>query len=528
MLERENQTIVYDVDTHTGVGKTTGFKNLGRKKIIINCSYEDFIANPLKMLYKNFGTITGLHKQNCSDMDYLREYMKGKQPVLDKIRANGDVTINNKHIDNHAWEFIQFKKGYYVGKPIKYVDLNIKGDYDDMMYLNCYNRDIRKASKDLVKYENMLITGLAYTMIIPKKRIDYNIEYESPYEYIVLDNKDVCMVYSNDIEKTRLCSICFSQIENDNDILEDVYTVYYEDNVLIIKYDSTQPYGFQVLKSKKMPISNCITEYQLNEQRMGVFEPIIVALNSMNSMVSNQLDQLEEYVNQYLTFSNVDVSDVTKNIGTFRKYRILVVNTNSSDTPASIGSISFDLNQGSINSLYERTEQRTYDIIGVPMPTSNTGQGVSGEAQVYGGGWENAQTIAGVDTQYIVQYEYEDLKKMIEISNNAVNSKTKNLIPTNMEIKYTINKSNNIMVKGQAVKYFIDEGFTREQALTWTETSDDPQTDGKIGDDNYFSMKKKEMQLEIDMEKQKQEQTQSQTLNNNNNNTNNSNNNSDI
>lgn len=503
-----------DVDTQHIVVSPYDFDHIGRKKIIINVSYDDFIANPLQTLYDNLGTIVGIHQQNVADMNYLKSYMKGKQPILEKIRANGDEKINNKHLDNHAWEFVQFKKGYYVGKPIKYVDLNTNDDYEDIKYFNCYNRDVKKASKDLIKYENMLITGLAYTMTIPK-RIPYDPEFQSPYEYTILDNKDVCVVYSNDIYKTKLCSICFSTIKSEYSINgETIYTVYYADNVLVIKKNDSQPYGFEIIKQAKMPIYNCITEYQLNEQRMGVFEPVLVAMNSMNTMVSNQLDQLEEYVNQYLTFQNVDVADVVKNIGEFRRYRILVANTNNSDTPASIGNISFDLNQSSINSLYERTEQRTYDVIGVPMPTSNTGQGVSGEAQVYGGGWENAQTIAAVDTQYIMQYELEDLEKMIIISRNAVNSKTTHLVPTNMEIKYTINKSNNMMVKAQSLKYIVDEGFTREQALTWCEISDDPQTDGKIGDENYLKMKRQEIDLELEKKQRQNELSQQTSLTN--------------
>ena len=172
------------------------------------------------------------------------------------------------------------------------------------------------------------------------------------------------------------------------------------------------------------------------------------------------MNDLEEIVNSYLTFENVDVSSLLNSIDELRANRILAVNTNNPSTPAKIGVVTIQNDNTSLNEKYKEIEQRSYDIVGVPMPTSNTGQGVSGEAQVYGGGWENAQIIAGLDTQYISKYEYEDLEKFITISKNAINSKTVNLIPTNIEIKYTINKSNNMMVKAQSMKYFIDNGFT--------------------------------------------------------------------
>ena len=264
-----------------------------------------------------------------------------------------------------------------------------------------------------------------------------------------------------------------------------------------------------------MPISECITEYQLNEQRMGVFEPVLVSLNSLNDITSHQLDQLEENVNSYLTFENVDIDEITENIQDFRDKRILVVNTNNPEAPAKIGKIVIDTEQTPINQKYDKIEQRTYDIVGVPMPTSSTGQGVSGEAQQYGGGWENAQNIALVDTLYIKQFEEEDLGKFIRICKEQVGSKIKKLYPTEIEIKYTINKSNNMQVKAQSMTYYIDKGFTREQALRICEITDDPQTEGKIADDNYAIQKQKEIEYELEKAKKTQELNSKQEDNSN-------------
>ena len=472
----------------------------GRKQIIIDVTKEEFLADPIGVIEDNLDTILSIHNQNVKEINYLINYHKGKQDILKKERANGDTKINNKHVTNYAWEFVNFKKGYYVGKPIKYVDLS-EEETSDIKYLNRYNKYIRKASKDLVKYENMLITGIAYTMTIPARNNIDN-EWQSPYEYYVIDNTEVCVVRSSDIFKTKLFSMFVSENHRDDDGSYSIYTIYYDNVYLVLKKSSK---GLELIEQGLMPVYDCITEYQLNEQRMGVFEPIILALNSLNMMTSNQLDQLEEIVNSYLTFENVDVSSLLNSIDDLRAKRILVVNTNNPSTPAKIGVVTIQNDNTSLNEKYKEIEQRSYDIVGVPMPTSNTGQGVSGEAQVYGGGWENAQIIAGLDTQYILKYEYEDLEKFITISKNAINSKTVNLIPTNIEIKYTINKSNNMMVKAQSMKYFIDNGFTREQALTYAEITDDPQTDGNIADENEKKKKIDEINYEVEKTKKLQE-----------------------
>ena len=490
----------FDPDTSNTIlsnKQNNGF--YGRRNIVINANIEEFLENPLEVLNDNLHYILAQHRINVEEMNYLKSFQKGEHDILKKTRANGEIKINNKHITNYAWEFVNFKKGYYIGKPIKYVDTS-EEETADIKYLLRYVKDVKKHSKDLIKYENMLITGLAHTMTIPKRK-SFDSEFESPFEYIVLDNENVCVVKSNDIYNTKLFSMCFSKVKKEDKVV-DVYTIYYDNVCLQVENDGSYLY---LINTTTMPIRDCITEYQFNEQRMGVFEPVINSINTLNVITSNQLDQLEENVNSYLTFENVDAEGLLEHIEEFRAKRILVVETNNPETPAKIGSIKVDLEQSSINKKYEEIEQRMYDIVGVPMPTSSTGQGVSGEAQVYGGGWENAQIIALVDTQYIVQYEEEDLKKFIFASQDIASSKTSNLIPTSIEIKYTINKSNNMMVKAQSMTYFIDKGFTREQALTYCEITDDPQSDGKIADENYINQKKLDNELELEKQKAQKE-----------------------
>ena len=61
------------------------------------------------------------------------------------------------------------------------------------------------------------------------------------------------------------------------------------------------------------------------------------------------------------------------------------------------------------------------------------------------------------------------------------------------------------MVKAQSMKYFIDNGFTREQALTYAEITDDPQTDGNIADENEKKQKLDEINYEVEKTKKLQE-----------------------
>lgn len=475
--------------------KDTYFENgrYGRNKIVINATKDEMNNNPLKVINDNMGNILSLHNENVKDFKFLTNYSKGEQDILSKVRANGDTKINNKHTTNYAWEFVEFKKGFYFGKPLKYVN-NQDETNNEMSYLLKYNNDVNKPSKDLIKATNLLTTGLAYTFTNFKKK-EVNLEEESPYNYIVLDNENTFCVYSSDIENTLLFSCYISNIKDNNKSQYNVYTIYYDYKSIIVKQNGGK---YEIISGVNTEmIDNPITEYELNQYRMGCYECVMSAFNSMNTIRSNQIDTQEEFVNGYLTFENVDFEFIQKNINSMRDMKAFVVSTNDPNKPAKVNYLQMGNEISSTNEMYNDIEQRTYDIVGVPMPTSNTGQGVSGEAQVYGGGWENAQSIASVDTTYIKQFEKEDLKKFIYISREKNNSKTKSLSASDIDIKYTINKSNNMLVKSQTFKYLRDLGVPFEQSFEISELTDDPYTLSYLCEQNLISEEERAMMLEV-------------------------------
>ena len=103
---------------------------------------------------------------------------------------------------------------------------------------------------------------------------------------------------------------------------------------------------------------------------------------------------------------------------------------------------------------------------------------------------------------------------MLYISEIAVNSKTTNLNPYNIEIKYTINKSNNMLVKSQTFKYLRDLSVPFEQALEMSELTDDPHTIAKLSEENVLKEKQQEIEFEIEKENKLNEiKSQNQNVN---------------
>lgn len=482
-----------DVQTKTIVNnKFLDSKDLtGRKKIKINVNPDEFFYNPLKYIKENLSTILGIHKRNVAEMDYLVNFRNGLQNILDKMRADGS-TINNIEVTNYAHEIIQFKKGFTVGKPLKYIN-NGQDANDEMSTLIQYINDIDKASLDLDKYENIYTTGLAYTFTISQKK-KYDIDEEAPFIYKVLDNDKVFMVYADDTLETELFSCVISKTKNELNQDVDTYTCYVSNGtVYILRYNSSVLDYYELIESKTINIDQPITEYCLNQSRLGSFEPILSQLNSFNTIRSNQLDDIEQFVNAFLIFINQNVKDIKENIKTFRDERVLVVKTNNPQMPADVKTLTMQLDHQNINQLYENSKTDAFNIVGVPMATSNTGQGVSGEAQTYGGGWENAQAISSIETGRLKKFERRDLKKFIKLCKLDNNSGISSLVARKIDIKYTINKSNNILVKAQSFKYFMDANFTAEVALELADVCDDPHLIGSQMDKHIEKAKKELM-----------------------------------
>lgn len=481
-----------DVDTY-GQIVVDRDKFRGRRKIIINASYDEFISNPKAVIAENLETIESEHNKNVNEMIYLYRYYCGIQEILNKMAKDGS-TINNISCTNYAHEIVEFKKGFIVGKPIKYVNTETETS-EDMKYLLKYINKVKKKSKDLNKYENLFITGLAYTFTIPSKKA-YDSEKDSPFEHSVISNLKTSMIYSSDVDNKRLFSLYRSKTKNEDGVEEITYTAYYDYTCLIFKKKDNKE--LDIIKEQEISIEQPITEYERSQSRMGVFEPVLSALDSCNLIRSNQLDNIEQFVNAYLIFLNQDPKFFTQQVvNDLKKNRVIALKTNNPQAPADVKLLQNTLEHSDINSFYNNQKQDLFNIVGVPMATSNTGQGVSGEAQNFGGGWETAQARASVETTYISQFEQEDLEKFIYICNDGVNPKTKKLDVDEIEIKYTINKSNNLLTKMQSFKYWIDMGGTWERGLELCDLTEDSYVVGKESEEHLRQVEERELELEV-------------------------------
>ena len=111
------------------------------------------------------------NQSNVSDIKYLYDYYKGKQPIIDREKTFND-TICNVIVENRANEIVSFKTGYFLSNPLQYIDAGEDKVTDDLELLNGWAMLESKESSDLDLAEWLSICGTGYRLVLNKEGED--------------------------------------------------------------------------------------------------------------------------------------------------------------------------------------------------------------------------------------------------------------------------------------------------------------------------------------------------------------------
>ena len=446
----------------------------GRKKITIPVSRKNFDTDPVRYIKHYLASVISQNSVNKEEAEELKNIYKGVQSIWNKIRLNTDERNNNQIEINHIFRQVEFKKGFMVGNPIDY-SLGVSGkNTDDLTYLQKYFKDSAKASKDIDKYEDLYVCGISEQFIVPKT-YDFDEEGEAPFELYNIEIGNAFKVFSNDTTKSPLFDVVISEIVDVNFRKKKQYEVYFtntNDNYTYYILFETPDVLSQTPTVKGEPIKQPykylpLVESELNKNRMGIVELVISIQDGLNAIHSNQVDDIIDFVNAYLVFENQQMGkDWEQKVKTFRKNRAISIKSSNPQLPAKVSLLKQTLQHTEINSFYELLKKEMYDIVAVPQSSGNvTSGGDTGEARILGNGWESSQNQAKVDITYALQFEYDLLKKVISACKEKGVTTIGDIYASDIEIKYSINMSNNILTKTQALQNLYTMHVPYEEAL---------------------------------------------------------------
>lgn len=380
------------------------------------------------------------HTNNSADIQYLYDYYRGSQPIQNKTKDTRPE-INNKIVQNIAYQIVEFYTGYLMGEPVSYTARTTTEDISDK--LNEFNNFMY--SEDKVPKDRMLanwfyICGTSYRMILPDE--DYNEDSaendEAPFEIFVLDPRYTFVVYSSALGNKPLMGVKYITTEDGTNI----YSCYTKDAYYLISNDTiqeTKPHALGAVP---------IIEYPANLARLGVFEPVISLLDALNDAQSNRLDSLEQFVQALMIFKGVDVEDEE-----YERLQALGAIKIPNDTDVTY--LTQELNQTQTQSLIDNLYDNILDIVG--MPNTHRGYNSSadnGIAVIYRDGWSSAEARAK-NTELCFDMSEKQFIKLALTIMGAMGTDS-GLRLGNIDITFSRRNYENIQMKAQVLTTMLN------------------------------------------------------------------------
>ena len=433
---------------------------------------EFYLDSVFSQFVKNAKTIKADYEKYCLNHE-----------ILSKIRPHEDTDVNNIVLIPDLKAIVDWKTGYVFGNPIKYAQ-NKSDKTNDIEYLNKYTRNVCQRAIDKEVGTWAYATGVGFYFIEPKS-VDFDIENEAPYEIYCRSADSCAKVYSSFGGNKPLFDMLYTTYQEINkDGLKKtikVLDIYLPDTLLTYEKRDAE------WKLAKEETRGLYDKLPLVEKRFNVDGIGIVAMgetmqNALDKLISNGLDNVEDIVNEIFVYYNVNLgnsADEQKQAHTsMKKNGAVVLKSKPNEPEAKLDTISPKMSLAEIREMFAVVNEIFHASIGVPMEMSNTNSGgTTKQGSEVANGYDNAYNRALDDINTFIKADTELLEKIMWICKNTPNNKIDNLATSEIEIKYNINLTDNMLTKAQAFAT-LAPFLPPEMNLRVNRISNDPEAEG--------------------------------------------------
>ena len=388
------------------------------------------------------------HTQNATEIEYLDRYYRGDQPILYR-KKEVRPEVNNKVVENIALFIVETKTSEMVGEPIQFV---LRGTDENksrqIAELNSIMEGEDKAFYDIELCRWRSICGTAYRFIGTNETSNEPLLDESDFFISVEDPRNTFVVYHNNGRPAFSCQIRKTTEGN------NLYFCY-------TKGEWFEIVGGEIVnRGVNGNFAIPVIEYPNNERRLSDIELSITLTDEINKMSSDRANGIEQFVASWVKFVNVDVD-----LETFRSLRsegaLVVKSNNGSDNKADVDIMSQELNQTesqvAVNDLFEKL----LIIHGLADRQTNTG-GDTGSAVTLRNGFYSMEKRSELAEPIFKRAERNALRIIL---NRLRINKQFTLVPSDVEIKISRTKSDNMQMKAQVLQMLLQSGVKYERAI---------------------------------------------------------------
>ena len=409
------------------------------RRVITTDATEITDANIVEELNKAFDT----HSLNRGEIEYLWNYYRGKQPILQRVKTVRPE-ICNKIVENRANEIVSFKVGYLCGEPIQYVGRNgdesvsrAIAELNEMMFSE------NKATQDKEVVEWQMICGTAYRLVLPDADGE---EDDAPFEMFTLDPRDTFVVKSSEVGNKPMFAVKY-RVDSESNRICSVYSPNWYWRMVGDKIVESKPHALGMIP---------IFEYPANNARLGAFEIVLPMLDAINTVVSNRLDGVEQFIQAFVKFVNCDIDEeqfkALKDLGAIKVKSI-------DGTSADVSIVTQELNQVQTQTLVDYLYQTVLTICGMPNRNGGSSTSDTGAAVIMRDGWSLAESRAKDSELMFKQAEHEVLKLVLRIlrDSEGMSDDIYKLRLKNLSLQFTRRNYENVQSKSQVLVSMLQQ-----------------------------------------------------------------------
>lgn len=397
-----------------------------------------------------------IHEANAREIEYLDRYYRGDQPILyrkKEIRPD----VNNKIVENLALFIVETKTSEIAGEPIQYV---LRGTdehkSDEIAKLNGIMEGEDKAYFDIELCRWRSICGTAYRFIgndtANKRLLD-----ESSFFLSTEIPSLTFVVYYNNGFPAFSCQI------REGEDGEFIYFCY------------TNSKWFKVSKGKIIESgingngAIPVIEYPNNERRLSDIEITIGINDDINKMASDRANGIEQFVASWVKFINCEIDK--DSFLSLRDAGALVVKSSGSEAKADVDIMSSELNQSESQVAVNDQFEKMLIIQGLADRQTSTG-GDTGNAVTLRNGFYSMEKRSELAEPVFKRAE----RNMLRIVLNRLRiTDGFTLLPSDVEIKISRTKTDNMQTKAQVLQMLLQSGVKYERALKTVGLFADPE-----------------------------------------------------
>lgn len=385
---------------------------------------------------KVIGSTIGAFYWNKPAIKYLWTYYKGDQPVLYRTKLSNEDIIN-KIVENHAYEWVQFKVGQSYGEPIQFIsrkdDEAINKAVDT---LNDFMADANKQEKDIKAGEWQSATGTSFKAAQPKNG-------DIPFRIVAPTPMNTYVAYNENTEEPILA------VQELKDEDGKWYKMAFSDTMSFRIVDS------KVVEAKLHTYGEIpIVEFPNNHERLSDIELVIGMLDAINNMQSNRMDSIQQFVEYWVKFVNCEID--TETFEKMKMSHALTVKSINKDNKSDVEIMTQELNQTQCQVAKEDLIDNSLSILAIPNKQGNTGGDTQGAVELRNG-WDFSKSRAKLKDPIIKSCE----KRLAVVVLNILRLARQDLKLSVRDFDVQINHSpqDNMYTKAQTLVVLLQAGI---------------------------------------------------------------------